>query len=369
MAGLHAHDDVMRSGGSPQSPRGNESEERAGPERRPAGSQANQIATGPAGMRPPVPALGAPEPLSLQRVPPLRNPILLMAFEGWNDAGEAASTAARLVVSQRDGGKFASIDPEEFFVFTDTRPHVRLSRRGRRRIEWPANEFFACPDPGPDPDARDLVVLLGTEPDLRWRAFSHLVMDVARRAGVQLVVALGALNAEVPHTVPPHVSASAANQDLHPLLDGVAFRPSKYQGPTGIVGVLTGRFAEAGYPVVNLWGHAPHYISASPNPVVAARLVRRLASMLHLTLDLEMLDEAAHRFDEQVREAVAKDPEAMAYVRDLENLVRQERAADGEDDEAIHSPSGELPSGAAMVDYLEEFLRNRRRPPNPGRST
>ncbi|MGH2370756.1 MAG: PAC2 family protein, partial [Chloroflexota bacterium] len=131
---------------------------------------------------------GATE-LLVQAMPELRNPVLVMAFEGWNDAGEAASTAAQVVKSQRSGDRFASIDPEEFFVFTDTRPHVRTTRRGRRRIHWPANEFFACPDPSDDPEAHDLIVLLGTEPDLRWRAFGDLVLDVAKRTGVQLVVA------------------------------------------------------------------------------------------------------------------------------------------------------------------------------------
>jgi proteasome assembly chaperone (PAC2) family protein len=306
-----------------------------------------------------------PAHLSMQQVPALRNPVLVLAFEGWNDSGEAATTAAQVIVSDRDGNRFATIDPEEFYVFTDTRPHVRLSRRGKKRIEWPSNEFYACIDPSDDPDARDLIVLLGTEPDLRWRTFTDIVLQVAKRAGVQLVVGLGALDADVPHTMPPVVSGAASNEDLHPLLRGVGLKASKYEGPTGIVGVLTNRFASAGYPTVSLWGHSPHYISASPNPVVAARILSELTSLLQISVEREQLDESAQRFDEQVREAVSKDPEAMAYVRDLEQRVRE----NGDDDETLHPGAGELPNASQMVDFLEDYLRQaRRRPPGTGPS-
>jgi proteasome assembly chaperone (PAC2) family protein len=309
-----------------------------------------------------------PSDLTWHQVPALRHPVLVMAFEGWNDSGEAATTAVRLLVSQRDGDRFATIDPEEFFVFTDTRPHTRVTRRGRRRIDWPSNEFYACPDPSRDSDARDLVVLLGTEPDLRWRAFSNLVLDVARRLGVELVIALGALDNDVPHTLPPPVSGSTANGEHHPLIKELGLRPSRYEGPTGIVGVLTNRFSESGYPVASLWGHAPHYITASPNPIVAARILRKLSGILNITPDMAMLDEAAQRFDEQVREAVSKDPEAMAYVRDLERRYREDQKEAGDFDDAPRAAGGELPSGAAMVDALEEFLRTRRPPHSSGGS-
>ncbi len=299
--------------------------------------------------------------LTLQRIPTLRNPILVMAFEGWNDSGEAATTAAQVLVADWDGSRFASIDPEEFFVFTETRPHVRLNRRGRRRIDWPSNEFFACIDPSSDPDARDLVVLLGTEPDLRWRTYGDIVLDVARRAGVQLIVGLGAFESDVPHTMPPVVSATATNAELHPLTKGLGFKPSKYEGATGIITVLTSRFASAGYPTLNLWGHSPHYISASPNPVVASRILHEFVKVLHVALDTEQLDENAKQFDEQVREAVSKDPEAMAYVRDLERRQRE-----GSDEAEPERPSGgELPNASAVVDFLEDFLRKQRRDPPP----
>jgi proteasome assembly chaperone (PAC2) family protein len=299
-----------------------------------------------------------PAHLHLRTLPELREPILLMAFEGWNDAGEAATSAAVVIKEQRDGQKFATIDSEEFFVYTDTRPQVRITRSGRRRLAWPSNDFYACPDPRRGPEARDLIILLGTEPDLRWREFTSTVLTVAKLAGVKLVVSLGALHSDVPHTIPPHVSRYATNAKLHPLLEQFGARPSKYEGPTGIVTALSTRFAESGYPVADLWGHAPHYIQASPNPTVAATLVREVGKVLQTDFEITQLEEEARTFDEQVREAVSKDPEAMAYVRDLERQYDEQRA----EEEGIHS-GGELPSGAAMVDALEEFLRKRRRPP------
>ena len=297
--------------------------------------------------------------LRLDRVPRLRQPVLIMAFEGWNDAGEAATTAARVLVSQREGQRFASIDPEEFFVFTDTRPHVRLTRRGRRKIDWPSNEFYACVDPQDGPDARDLVVLLGTEPDLRWRRFTDLVYDVARRCGIELVISLGALNADVPHTKPVRVARSTMNGERHRLSKAIEARKSKYEGPTGIVSVVSSRFADAATPVVSLWGWAPHYITASPNPMVASRILREVGKVLEIDVDTQMIDEAAQRFEEQVKEAVSRDPEAMAYVRDLERESRDQ------DDEESRPDTTPLPSAAAMVDAVEELLRSRRRGDGP----
>ena len=306
----------------------------------------------------------SPEPLSIGEIPPLRNPMLIMAFEGWNDAGEAASMAAGLIVTQHRGTKIASVDPEEFFVFSDTRPHVRLTSRGRRRIDWPANEFFACRTPGTDPAARDLVVLRGTEPDLRWRTFVALVLEVAVQCEVELVVTLGALYGDIPHTMPPRVSGSAMHVDRHQLLRDVHYPPSRYEGQTGIVSVLGNRFADAGYPVVSLWGWAPHYITATPNPVVASRIIREVSRLLEIKVDTEALDQEAREFDQQVREAVEHDPEAVAYVQELERQAREEDEVEREDDQDRPARAGgELPSGAAMVDALEEFLRSRRRPP------
>jgi hypothetical protein len=166
------------------------------------------------------------------------------------------------------------------------------------------------------------------------------------------------------------VSSYATNADLDPLLRDVPFHTARYEGPTGIITVLTNRFADAGFPVATFWGRAPHYITANPNPVVAARILRELAHVLHIPLDLDLLDEAAARFSEQVQDAVAKDPEAMAYVRELE---RQYEDEDDEDDDPRSEDGGshetsELPSGAAVVEALEDFLRRRQHRPGTGPS-
>ena len=314
-----------------------------------------------------------PEGLNVTRVPVLRRPILVYAFEGWNDAGEAASTAVRVLVAQRDHDRIAWVDPEEFFVFTETRPTVRPARKGQRRhITWPAIEFFVCPDPDQSEDARDLLVVVGSEPDLRWGRFADIVVDLARRVGIELVVALGSLNTDIPHTVPVHVSRSATNADRHDLLRGQRFTRSNYRGPTGIVGILASRLGDRRYPVLSLWGHAPHYVSASPNPQIAVRILRELVKLTGLEVDLESLDASAARFTDQVREAVSRDPEAAEYVRDLERQYRSSKREEEEDDigdEDVAPTDGDLPSGAAMVDAIEQFLRFGQRPPGaPGPS-
>jgi proteasome assembly chaperone (PAC2) family protein len=308
-----------------------------------------------------------PEGLRVTRLPTLRRPTLVYAFEGWNDAGEGASTAARVLVSQRNHDRFAWIDPEEFFVFTETRPTVRPARKGQRRhITWPAIEFFVCPDPDQSEDARDLLVVVGSEPDMRWVRFADIVVDLARRVGIELVVALGSLNTDIPHTVPVHVSRSATNADRHELLRGQRFTRSNYRGPTGIVGVLASRLGDRGYPVLSLWGHAPHYVSASPNPQIAVRMLRELVKLTGLDVNLESLDASAARFTDQVREAVSRDPEAAEYVRELERQYRSSRRDEDVDDigdEDVAPTDDNLPSGAAMVDAIERFLRFGQRPP------
>lgn len=309
----------------------------------------------------------APEGLHVAQVPVLRRATLVYAFEGWNDAGEAASTAVRVLVAQREHERIAWVDPEEFFVFTETRPTVRPARKGQRRhVTWPSIEFFACPDPDDSPEARDLLVIVGSEPDLRWGRFADIVVELARKVGVELVVALGALNTDIPHTVPPHVSRGATNADRHDLLRGERFTRSNYRGPTGIVGILASRLGDRRYPVLSLWGHAPHYVSASPNPLIAARILRELVKLTNLTVDFATLDASASRFTDQVREAVARDPEAAEYVRELERNYRASHRDEEEGDvgdEEVAPPGGDLPSGAAMVDAIEQFLKFGQRPP------
>jgi len=286
--------------------------------------------------------------------PTLRNPIMIAAFEGWNDAAEAASGALEFLQEAWDAPRFATIDPEEFYDFTEVRPHVRMVGRTKREFDWPANEFFYHRDPD---RARDIILLVGVEPQLKWRTFTSLILDVAREFGVTTFVSLGALLADVPHARPSRVSVSATDEALRARL-GMGERPSRYEGPTGIVGVLQDACARAGLRGASLWGHAPHYLSASPNPQVTLGILERLDQVLDLGLDLRELRTEAENFVAQVNEAVSQDPEATSYIRMLE---AQDEDDDEDDDDAerFRRPRGGG-SGKGLIQDVEEFLRNRR---------
>ena len=286
--------------------------------------------------------------------PTLRNPIMIAAFRGWNDAAEAASGALEFLQEVWEAPRFAQIDPEEFYDFTEVRPMVRIVGRGQRRIDWPANEFYYHRDPA---RAHDLILLLGVEPQLRWRLFTRTVLDVARECGVTTFVSLGALLADVPHARPSRVSVSATDEELRSRLGKLAAQTSRYEGPTGIVGVLQEACIKAGIPGASLWGHAPHYLSASPNPQVTLGILRRLDGLLDLKLDLRELEEEAEGFVAQVNEAIAQDPEATLYINTLEAQDDDEED-DGNDGETFRRQRGA--SGMGLIQDVEDFLRRRR---------
>ncbi|MGH9264009.1 MAG: PAC2 family protein [Acidimicrobiales bacterium] len=279
--------------------------------------------------------------------PQLRRPVLVAAFEGWNDAADAASTAAGYLRDRWSARPFASIDSEEFYDFTSTRPQVRLVQGITRRIEWPSTDFFAAPLPG---TSRDVVVLLGHEPQLRWRTFSDQVLGVAKQLGIELVVTLGALLADVPHTRPVRVTGTAADAELVRRLH---LTRSTYEGPTGIVGVLHDAFSRAHLPSASLWAAVPHYVAATPSPKAALALVERVASLLSTTLVTADLQVAAADYDRQVSEVVAADDDIAAYVRRLE-------MGGDDDDDQVDLADMEMVSGDALADELERYLREQR---------
>jgi proteasome assembly chaperone (PAC2) family protein len=273
--------------------------------------------------------------------PKLVHPVLVAAFRGWNDGGQGASLAAGYLAKAWQAERFAEIEPESFFDFQATRPHVSLVEGITRRIEWPENAFFHARLADAD---RDAVLLLGVEPNLRWRTFTGLVVELAREYGVELVVTLGSLLADVPHTRPSPVTGSASDPKL---VEELGLTASRYEGPTGIVGVLHDAFRRAEIPSVSLWAAVPHYVSLTPNPRAAAALCERLAGLLGAKLDTNELQQAAQAYTEQVTEAVASDPETAAYVDELE-----ERAETLEEEE-------QLPSGDALAAELTRYLRER----------
>ena len=238
--------------------------------------------------------------------PTLRRPVLVAAFEGWNDAADAASTAARYLKERWGARPFATIDPEEFFDFSSTRPQVRLTAGLQREILWPRTELSAAalPDTG-----RDVVVLVGSEPQLRWRTFAAQVVGAATELGAELVVTLGALLADVAHTRPVRVTGTAADPELVARL---GLERSTYEGPTGIVGVLHDAFRTAHLQSASLWAAVPHYVAATPSPKATLALVRRTASLLSTPVLTDDLEQRALDYERQVSEVVATDHDVAA---------------------------------------------------------
>jgi proteasome assembly chaperone (PAC2) family protein len=277
--------------------------------------------------------------LRITERPSLERPILIAAFRGWNDGGQGASLAAGFLAKVWGGERFAELDPENFYDFQATRPHVSLVEGMTRRIDWPENAFYHCRIPGTD---RDAVLLLGIEPNLRWRTFGEAVIGLARDLGVELVITLGALLADVPHTRPAPVTGSATDAKL---IEELGLEASRYEGPTGIVGVVHDACRVAGLSSVSLWAAVPHYVSLAPSPRAALALCERLAELLGADLDTAELEEAATSYAEQVSEAVATDDETAAYVQELEQRVDAVEQAE------------ELPSGDSIAAELTRYLR------------
>jgi proteasome assembly chaperone (PAC2) family protein len=279
--------------------------------------------------------------LEVESRPRLTRPIMVASFRGWNDGGQGASLAGQFLSRTWHAEKFASIDSEQFFDFQSTRPHVTLVEGMVRRIDWPENVFEHA---RPARSERDAVLLLGTEPGLRWRTFAGLVSGLATDLGVELVVTLGALLADVPHTRPAPVTASASDSSL---MEELGVQPSRYEGPTGIVGVLHDACRVAGIPSVSLWAAVPHYVSLTPSPRAAKALCDRLGTLLDIPLDTTELEEASESYMQQVSEAVAADDETAAYVEELEGRI----------DDLVEE--SDLPSGDSLAAELTRFLRER----------
>jgi proteasome assembly chaperone (PAC2) family protein len=279
--------------------------------------------------------------LNVSLMPALRRPVLVAAFRGWNDGGQGASLAAGYLAKQWHGERFAEIDAENFYDFQATRPHVSLEDGLTRKLDWPENGFFHAEIPG---TGRDAVILLGTEPNLRWRSFAQLVLGLARDLAVERVVTFGSLLADVPHTRPAPVTAAATDEAL---MEELGLEPSRYEGPTGIVGVLLDACRNDGITSLSLWAAVPHYVSLAPSPRAALALVRRFGELMSIDIDLRELEQAANEYSEQVTEAVSADADTAAYVEELERRVDMLSAED------------ELPSGDSLAAELTRFLRER----------
>lgn len=277
----------------------------------------------------------------------LRAPALVCAFSGWNDAGDAASSATSFLASALDAQRFAHIDSEEFYDFQANRPTVKIDEAQARVISWPCVELLEARAPRAP---RDLVILQGAEPSMRWRSFSKLVVDLAEALDVQLVVTLGGLLADVPHSHPVVMTGFASDPAL---MERLALKPSAYEGPTGIVGVLHAACSEAVLPSASVWASVPHYVASASSPKATLALLRKLEMLVGVSIDVSELESAAEEYEHQVSLAVQSDPDIQAFVERLE-----QRAAESEDDALI---PGELPSGDSIAREFQRFLRQRGR--------
>jgi predicted ATP-grasp superfamily ATP-dependent carboligase len=284
------------------------------------------------------------QPLIWDRRPDgLRAPAMVCAFKGWNDAGDAASSAVSFLAGALGAKRFAQLDSEEFYDFQANRPCIRLTGNDAREITWPTVEIFEAQAPRAP---RDLVLVQGVEPSMRWRSFSAGIVDLAEVLGVQLVVTLGALLGDVPHTRPVAMTGHASDSGL---VERLGIQPSSYEGPTGIVGVLHSACARSGLPSASLWAAVPHYVAAASNPKAALALLRRVENVIGVSVDASELESAAVDYERQVALAVESDPEIQAFVE------RLERASDSEEVGAVT----DVPSGDTIAREFQRFLRQR----------
>jgi proteasome assembly chaperone (PAC2) family protein len=279
------------------------------------------------------------EHVRMQQVPELRNPVLICAFEGWNDAGDAASTTIQHLIDRWSAEHFADIDPEEFFDFTSMRPTVEIIDGFERKLQWPENNLYAAKLV----DAPfDVVLLLGMEPQMKWRTFCEQILTTARSVGAEMVITLGALLADVPHTRPVQVLGSAYDESTALRL---GLEPSNYEGPTGILGVLHAAARDAGFTCASLWTAVPAYIPGATSPKAAAALVDRITTLLDVSVYTTDLEIAAAAYERQVTELVSEDEETMEFVRELEQHYDEEF---------------ELVESDELVEEVEQFLRDHR---------
>jgi proteasome assembly chaperone (PAC2) family protein len=273
--------------------------------------------------------------------PQLRRPFVVAAFEGWSDAGDAATSAVAYLKGQWDAVDFASIDPEDFFDFQAHRPMVRLNEEGIREISWPSTTFAAATL---ESSERDAILMTGVEPSMRWATFTQLVLDVANSCGAEIVVGLGALLAGRPHTRPIRVTGTATTPQLASRF-GLA--TPRYEGPTGILGVLADACRRTDLDCVTLWSWVPHYLTGSPSPSASLALLQRLSALLDMSIDLSDLEGRSRSHEGRIAEAVRSDPDIAATVEELE------RQADAED-------MTDIPTGDELAAEVERFLRDQR---------
>lgn len=277
--------------------------------------------------------------------PSLVNPVMLCAFQGWNDAAGAASETVAHLIEAWDATQIAAFDPEDYYDFQVNRPIISLDDEGMRQISWPTTRIYQGRPPG---SLQDVILVAGIEPNLRWRDFTSELLDFGAAHEMSLLVTIGALLAEVPHTRPVRVTGMASEVDLE---DRLGLTPATYEGPTGIVGVIQDACTRLDLPAVSYWAAIPHYLPQSPNPKATVALISHLEELLDLSIDLGELPEDIQAWERGVAELAAEDEEIMNYVRSLE-----------ESHDADNLPEA---SGEEIAKEFERYLKRRDRPQQP----
>ena len=284
------------------------------------------------------------EYINMEQRPQLDRPVLIAGFTGWNDAAEAASLALGTIEEASEAKRFGNFDGEEFFDYQTVRPQIKLVEGVTRTIEWPENSLSATSASVASLGGRGAVLLSGPEPNFRWRAFSQAVVDLARDLDVRLVITMGALLADVPHSRPVSVAANAQDPSL---VENLGLSASRYEGPTGITGLLHRYCAGKGLPSVSFWASVPHYLPSVPSAPAALALLQSLSNLLGGGFDTTQLERTSEDYQRQVSAAVAQDSDLTSYVRTLEERY----------DNQAESGISNLPSGDELARELERFLR------------
>lgn len=294
----------------------------------------------------------ASDALKIQEFPSLRKPILVAAFAGWPDAAEVASGTARFLTRKLRASRFAEIDPEEFYVFTETRPNTVILAPGQRALEWPSNEFLSWSNPNGE---RDVVILQGREPNLNWHEYVEIVLGLAERLGVSQVVVLGGTYDAVSHRGQVSLSGQASTPELQETFDGFGITSSSYEGPSSVQSALLEGCRERNLQAASLWGHAPHYVRAAPNPKVSHAMLRVLRVLLGVEIDLTELEVAGEALEAKVDAAMRENPELRDYVEQLDVMIEPEPEQTVEDMLADLPIS--RPDPAEVMRELEELLK------------
>ncbi len=286
----------------------------------------------------------------IDELPSLRKPVFVVAFRGWNDAGEAATLAVRHMVDAWTAKTFASIDAEDFYDFTVARPMIRITEEGQRDLEWPVNRFFFH---NREDAENDVVLMLGTEPHLKWRTFTAAIRGLFQRLDGARLITLGSLVAATTHRRPPPITGFATEEDLRDRLEGLTVTRARYEGPTGIVGTLHDALRRAGLPAASLWAGLPPYLGDAANPRGALALLETLDRLFGFVPDLTPLSEASQKLEEQVEEALAENIQMRAYLAELDKRI---------DSGVTEAATPDMPpvAGDELMSELEAFLRKQR---------